>query len=138
MVTLKMGSFYGDVGAQLSSRLPFQLPQATLSASDRLERRASGAFRVSSGRDCRDQGCATDEAPDNPEEPSSVSRVARGVRGLPLGAKIGATIVFALLAWWIGFLGFVAALDRRLNAVQGLGYLVGAIGLFSVGVIPWW
>lgn len=61
-----------------------------------------------------------------------------GVGGLPLGAKIGATVLLSLGAWWIILLGINLALGSRRDAIKGVGYSLAAVALFLLGIVPWW
>jgi hypothetical protein len=48
------------------------------------------------------------------------------------------TSLAALLAWWIGYFAFGAVLERRCNAIQGIGYAALSLGLFAIACLPWW
>jgi len=60
------------------------------------------------------------------------------ISSLPLGAKIGLSVILALAAWLCGYVGFSCVLDRRINAVQGVGYAALSLGLFLASVLPFW
>lgn len=58
----------------------------------------------------------------SPERP--VCRLSSGVCGLPLGAKIGSTIVLSILATCIWMWGWIGFLNRRFNLAQLIGWFI--------------
>lgn len=69
---------------------------------------------------------------------SPKGRVCRSISSLPLGAKIGITIIFAGLAWLIGVIGIVRAIDGRSNFYQCIGYFALFGLLFALAFLPAW
>ncbi len=144
---------FGDIGAPpclmksvssfactcgVSSARPCVLPHvkeiatARLLRSDISEIGGSGGSAQSQQRDSQ-TAQAKVERPLRPQ-----SALSRSVRGLPLSAKIGATIILTLGAWFCFFAGFVRVLQRRINSAQGLCYGALGLGLFAAGAFPWW
>jgi hypothetical protein len=64
--------------------------------------------------------------------------LSRSVRSLPLGAKIGFSIVFLIGASGIWGVGFVRFLERRSNAAKAFGYQALGVALFGISFLPWW
>ncbi|WP_146767894.1 hypothetical protein [Mesorhizobium atlanticum] len=72
---------------------------------------------------------------------SPVSGFLGRIGSLPLGAKIGTTVVLTGLAWGIGVFGLVGALNWRLTyrgrTGRSLLVLLG-LGLFCLPAVLWW
>jgi hypothetical protein len=64
--------------------------------------------------------------------------LSRSVRSLPLGAKIGLTVILTLGATGVWCVGFVRVLERRSNVAKACGYGLFGLALFSGGFLPWW
>ena len=73
-----------------------------------------------------------------PERP--ICRVSSGSCGIPLSAKIGAVVIFAIGAWLLIFSGIRGLSDlvlSRRNRIQGMLRLLGGAALFGLCGVIW-
>jgi hypothetical protein len=84
------------------------------------------------------EGQAAYQTTEGTEEPGSVSRTLGGIGGLPLGAKIGGTLIVAFVAWLVQVRGFICLTQGRGHVTKGVGYLIlGAVGWIAP-IAAWW
>lgn len=101
-------------------------------------RRVMGELRGSDGGGERS---GTYQRTDNPEVKGSLrpqGRLSRSVRSLPLGAKIGITVVFAAAAWGIWVWSFIRLIERPGYGLKGAGYGLLGLLLFAASAVPFW
>jgi hypothetical protein len=93
---------------------------------------------VASGGNGSDQRSPAYQNSDAADYPSRQCGPRCRIRRLPLGAKVGFSMILALGAWFCGYVGFGRFLERRINAFQGFGYLALSLALFMAGILPFW
>ncbi|MDB5552712.1 MAG: hypothetical protein JWL86_2696 [Rhizobium sp.] len=101
----------------------------------------SGALGVSrsseGGSESQDADSHTAQA--EPESaPGPIGGFLGGVRSLPLGAKIGITIVFTMLAWLFGTVGFYRTIGRPVGWKRDVYLYVLMVGFFLSPGVMWW
>jgi hypothetical protein len=71
------------------------------------------------------------------ERPSGVGGAASGVGRLPLSAKIGLTLVAAILAWLLQLRGFILAVQGGRYILKGGSYIVAGTALWFSSALLW-
>ena len=95
----------------------------------------SRLFRPSCGAKRGGQSEAAYQSAEYAKNPSGEGRGLGGVGGLPLGAKIGGTLIVALTAWLVMLRGFVCLLEGRGYILKGALYiLMGCFGWLLSGL----
>jgi hypothetical protein len=75
------------------------------------------------------------ERSDEAKPKSGIGSSLSGIRSLPLGAKIAATLIVVWLAWLVMGRGLTILVERRRKMIEGLSYFViGAALWFGSGV----
>jgi hypothetical protein len=75
------------------------------------------------------------ERSDEAKPKSGIGSSLSGIRSLPLGAKIAATLIVVWLAWLVMGRGLAILVERRRKMIEGLSYFViGAALWFGSGV----
>ena len=87
-----------------------------------------------------ESGTADESAQQNQPKrsPSPIGGFFSGIRTLPLGAKIGLTVVFTWFAWWIVTLSFISFLADRRVYLRSIGLSLLGLSLWLLPGVMWW
>lgn len=96
------------------------------------------ALRVDSCCARRSEREGPDNASYDAEKPRGFGTALSGIRRLPLGAKIGVSVVCSLLAWLIQARAVILVLDGRWSLRQGALQLLLTLPLLIGPGILWW
>jgi hypothetical protein len=77
------------------------------------------------------------EGSDVSEDPSRFGRTGGSIGSLPLRAKIGGTVVAALIAWLVMCAGFIRVLKGRRDIVKGAAYIGLGCGVWLLSSALW-
>ncbi len=101
----------------------------------------SGFLGIPSGEASGDQSGSTYDGSNATEPkgaPSPIGGIFGGISSLPLGAKIGLTIVLTGLASCIWLWSFIRLLNGRSNVPQCLGAGILGVGLIAISGLFFW
>ena len=98
----------------------------------------SSRLRPVGGSPSGSEGKPAYESPESAKQPSRVSRAISSIGGLPLGAKVGGSLILALFAWLIQYRGFGYLTLGRGYLRKGALYLVAGSGLWLLPIALWW